>query len=382
MFINQYGFLIKKMAFETIKKILKRHTYLTVFGIAALASQACGSFGTPEEAVEGISTPSDAQQFILDNISYAHEDTDGGKTDRLPRALNGANTQSFRETFERGRGVCRDGAVAIASLLQDDNYPSLYLSVTSSDFNHGIFVYQEDGKWGSAGINSSDFRKPKFDTLEELVGAVEQQFDSDSTMFTLYDLSLIDLLEGSNDGLVSTKTCLIESRGSITAEGGCEKIPEGYQSFNTTYDGIKTIIRDTTYTSDLFSDQTMVETWRGDDLFSTKEWHVVERTPHRIPEETIETFISGGINREIHSWLTYNDDLQISAEIKEIRNSGQLTLYEERFMEYNAEGNLIAEEIHSSTDGDLDIDIITKYIYHSDGTRTFLIDSDLDGNWD
>ena len=95
-------------------------------------AQGCGNTynnKTLEEVVSTVKTVKEATLgFIGEQINYAYEDTDQGiilpfsdspmPSNRLPPALNGAEIQSFRLTFERGRGVCRDGAIAVAAMLR------------------------------------------------------------------------------------------------------------------------------------------------------------------------------------------------------------------------------------------------------------------------
>src|SRR6266540_412986 len=85
---------------------------------------------------------------------------------------NGGTMRSFREVVKRNEAHCLEAAVAAAVILEQHAYPPLLLDIESIDLlDHVIFVFQEDGLWGSIG-RSRDIglhgRKPLFRSLRDL----------------------------------------------------------------------------------------------------------------------------------------------------------------------------------------------------------------------
>ncbi len=65
---------------------------------------------------------------------------------------NGGTLRSFREIVQRNEAHCLEAAVAAAVILEQHGYPPLLLDFESQDLlDHVIFVFQEDGLWGSIG---------------------------------------------------------------------------------------------------------------------------------------------------------------------------------------------------------------------------------------
>jgi len=112
-----------------------------------------------QEMVEDIKTPEEAGWYIEHYIAKEENAS--------------LEAYTFRETHERRKGDCSEAIVAAAALLSDDGYP-LYALFFRSPLDvekfprHVVFVYQENQKWGSLGLNVIDRQKPVFSTLEEL----------------------------------------------------------------------------------------------------------------------------------------------------------------------------------------------------------------------
>ncbi len=87
----------------------------------------------------------------------------------LPYERN--RTDSFRLIHQNRSGDCSEAVVAAAALLSDDGFPPTYLAMFDKDNEngHGVFVYQQNGKWGTIGINSSDNYPPTFSSLDGIV---------------------------------------------------------------------------------------------------------------------------------------------------------------------------------------------------------------------
>jgi hypothetical protein len=85
----------------------------------------------------------------------------------------GGTMRSFREVVRRNEAHCLEAAVAAAAILEQHGYQPLLLDIESIDLlDHVIFVFQQDGLWGSI-ARSRDIglygRKPVFRNLRELV---------------------------------------------------------------------------------------------------------------------------------------------------------------------------------------------------------------------
>jgi hypothetical protein len=88
------------------------------------------------------------------------------------REHGGGTLRSFREVVKRSKAHCLEAAVGAAVILEQHGYPPLLLDIESQDLlDHVIFVFQQDGLWGSI-ARSRDIglhgRKPLFRTLRDL----------------------------------------------------------------------------------------------------------------------------------------------------------------------------------------------------------------------
>jgi hypothetical protein len=85
---------------------------------------------------------------------------------------HGSTLRSFREVVTSGEAHCLEAAVGAAVILEQHGYPPLLMDIESQDLlDHVIFVFQQDGLWGSIG-RSRDIglhgRKPLFRSLRDL----------------------------------------------------------------------------------------------------------------------------------------------------------------------------------------------------------------------
>ena len=86
---------------------------------------------------------------------------------------DGGTMRSFREVVKRNHAHCLEACVAAAVILEQHSYPPLLLDIESIDLlDHVIFVFQQNGLWGSI-ARSRDIglhgRKPLFRSLRDLV---------------------------------------------------------------------------------------------------------------------------------------------------------------------------------------------------------------------
>jgi hypothetical protein len=108
--------------------------------------------------IQSLSTPAKVQRF-LSSMPYNWES-------------EGGTLRSFREVVKRNEAHCLEAAVGAAVILEQHGYPPLLLDIESQDLlDHVIFVFQQDGLWGSIG-RSRDIglhgRKPLFRSLRDL----------------------------------------------------------------------------------------------------------------------------------------------------------------------------------------------------------------------
>jgi len=115
---------------------------------------------------------------------------------------DGGTMRSFREVVKRNEVHCLEAAVAAAVILEQHGYPPLLLDLESQDLlDHVLFVFQEDGRWGSI-ARSRDFgltgRRPLFRSLRDLVWSYFDTYVDFSGRITgygsgsLYDLGNYD----------------------------------------------------------------------------------------------------------------------------------------------------------------------------------------------
>jgi len=85
---------------------------------------------------------------------------------------NGPTVRSFREFVKRREAHCLEAAVGAAVILEHHGYPPLLMDLESQDLlDHVIFVFKENGCWGSvarsrdAGLHG---RKAVYRSLREL----------------------------------------------------------------------------------------------------------------------------------------------------------------------------------------------------------------------
>jgi hypothetical protein len=115
---------------------------------------------TPKERqlIQSLNTPARVQRFFS-SMPYNWE-------------KKGGTMRSFREVIKREQAHCLEAAVGAAVILEQHGYPPLLLDIESVDLlDHVIFVFQQDGLWGSI-ARSRDIglhgRKPLFRSLRDL----------------------------------------------------------------------------------------------------------------------------------------------------------------------------------------------------------------------
>src|SRR5215510_1549653 len=134
--------------------------------------------------IQRLNTPAKVQRWLT-STPYNWERT-------------GGTMRSFREVVKRNEAHCLEAAVAAAVVLEQHSYPPLLFDLESWDLlDHVIFVFQEDGLWGSI-ARSRDIglhgRKPVFRSLRDLVWSYFDPYVDFSGRIKGYGLtSLYDL---------------------------------------------------------------------------------------------------------------------------------------------------------------------------------------------
>ncbi len=118
------------------------------------------------------------------------------------REKSGPSLRSFRELIKRKEAHCLEAAVAAAVILEQHGFPPLLLDLESQDLlDHVIFVFRQDGGWGSI-ARSRDVglhgRKPVYRSLRDLAWSYFDPFVDFSgrlkgyAVTSLYELGAYD----------------------------------------------------------------------------------------------------------------------------------------------------------------------------------------------
>ncbi len=143
---------------------------------------------TPAERrlIRRLSSPARVQRY-LNALPYNTEPPPGGPTLR-----------SFRGVVRAGTAHCLESAIAAAVILEQHGYPPLVLSFESIDeLDHVLFVYQENGRWGSVARSRDPGlhgRKPVFATARALAMSYVEpyvDFTGRVTGYAVVDLRLL-----------------------------------------------------------------------------------------------------------------------------------------------------------------------------------------------
>jgi hypothetical protein len=114
---------------------------------------------TEWQLVQKLNTPARVQRFLT-RMPYNWES-------------NRSTLRSFREMIKRDEVHCLEAAAGAAVILEQHGYPPLLLDLESQDLlDHVLFVFQDQGLWGSI-ARSRDIglhgRHPVFRSLRDLV---------------------------------------------------------------------------------------------------------------------------------------------------------------------------------------------------------------------
>lgn len=134
--------------------------------------------------VQRLNTPAKVQRFFS-QMPYNWE-------------RNGGTMRSFREVMKRGEAHCLEAAVGAAVILEQHGYPPFLLDLESKDLlDHVIFVFKENGRWGSV-ARSRDIglhgRKPAFRSLRDLAWSYFDPYVDFTGRLKGYGLTSLDEL--------------------------------------------------------------------------------------------------------------------------------------------------------------------------------------------
>jgi len=184
---------------------------------------------TEWKLIQKLNTPAKVQRFFS-TLSYNREH-------------NGSTMRSFRELIKGNEAHCLEAAVGAAVILEQHGYPPLLLDLESQDLlDHVIFVFQENGRWGSI-ARSRDIglhgRKPVYRSLRELAWSYFDPFVDLTGRLKGYGLtSLYDL--GDYDWRFSPRKMLkIEEHLRAMPHKRLRSSDERYQALRDRYQKYK-----------------------------------------------------------------------------------------------------------------------------------------------
>lgn len=134
--------------------------------------------------IQRLNTPFKVQRFFS-SLAYNRE-------------RDGSTLRSFRELIKENEAHCLEAAVGAAVILEQHGFPPLLLDLESQDLlDHVIFVYKQNGGWGSI-ARSRDIglhgRKPVYRSLRDLAWSYFDPFVDFTGRLKGYGLaSLYDL---------------------------------------------------------------------------------------------------------------------------------------------------------------------------------------------
>ena len=134
--------------------------------------------------VQRLNTPAKVQRFFS-QMTYNRE-------------TNGGTMRSFREVVKRNEAHCLEAAVGAAVILEQHGYPPLLLDLESHDLlDHVVFVFKENGRWGSVARSRDPGlhgRKPVYRSLRDLAWSYFDTYVDFTGRLKGYGLTSLDEL--------------------------------------------------------------------------------------------------------------------------------------------------------------------------------------------
>lgn len=127
--------------------------------VISMNKVAQNAFTTAEwKLIQRLNTPAKVQRYFS-SLAYNRE-------------KHGPTLRSFRELVKYKEAHCLESAVGAAVILEQHAYPPLLLDLESQDLlDHVLFVFKQNGGWGSIGRSRDPGlhgRKPVYRSLRDL----------------------------------------------------------------------------------------------------------------------------------------------------------------------------------------------------------------------
>jgi len=199
-----------------------------------------GFAAAERRVIARLTTPTLVQRW-LNALPYNTEPPPGGPTLR-----------SFRGVLRAGTAHCLESAVAAAVILEQHGYPPLVLSFESIDaLDHVLFVYQENGRWGSVARSRDPGlhgRKPVFPTARALASSYIEpyvDFTGRITGYAVVDLRLLGRYDWrlSPRNIWKVERLLLEypHRPIRTSDARIDRLRARYFAFKLAHPGRKPV---------------------------------------------------------------------------------------------------------------------------------------------
>lgn len=158
----------------------------------------------------------------------------------------GGTLRSFREVLVRKEAHCLEAALVATVIMEQHGYPPLLLDIESVDLlDHVIFVFQQQGRWGSIG-RSRDLglhgRKPVFRNVRQLVWSYFDPYVDFSGrikgygLTNLYDLGNYDWrFNPRNMHKIEDHLRAIPHRPLRSSDTRYRRLHERYKAFKNTH---------------------------------------------------------------------------------------------------------------------------------------------------
>lgn len=140
-------------------------------------------------SIKEISAPTETQQWLEAVLSYESDNVLYGKNDFwAPCAL----------TYQNQKGDCEDYAICAAAILREDVEEGYIIAAANpiTKSGHAVFAYRLGGEWGIVSNNTMEFRKPNYQSLQDVIldslggGYIE---------YYVFDYEEVNLVEGNED---------------------------------------------------------------------------------------------------------------------------------------------------------------------------------------
>ena len=112
------------------------------------------------------------------------------------REERGETLRSAAQACKIGKAHCLEAAFLAAAILEKNGYPPLVMSFESADgLDHVIFVFKQNGKWGSVARSRDEGlhgRPPVYRSLRDLASSYFDPYVDKTGRITAYQLANLD----------------------------------------------------------------------------------------------------------------------------------------------------------------------------------------------